>query len=253
MERVVRLRKRGRAAIRVNSGGQDRAFVWMGTPGGVPNPSSLPPRGNAALRSARVFPGGVPNPSHARFARLNRAPLGLASIASLLLVAGCWNGLGSTAGGDAGGGGSTGSVACNGLQPGSTFVQPANTGVAQPPAAGGGQLTAGSYHLAALTYYPSVSCSAAGIATTMMVAPTSETTGTLQLVTGGDNGQMFDESLSYAIRGTSLSVRIECFVPDSSGLTGSLIVIPFNASPIEVQLYTAAGSCGSRIDTYQKD
>lgn len=177
------------------------------------------------------------------------------AIAPLLLVVGCWNGVGSpTGGGDPGIGGGTGSVACNGLQAGSTFVRPANAGTTPPPAPTGGSLAAGSYHLATTTYYPMVSCNASGLATTLVIASASETTGTFQMVTGSDGGGAAQgESLSFAIRGTSLSVRIDCITNDTGGVRGTLAEVPFTATPSQLQLYVTAPTCGTRVDTYQKD
>jgi hypothetical protein len=174
----------------------------------------------------------------------------------LLLAAGCWNGVGSFSD-DAGGGagGSSGSVACNSLQPGSTFVHPGDSGMNQPPPATGGTIVDGPYHLATTTYYPKLSCGGSiGLATALVVAAASDTSGQFQLVTGGEGVTgAVGETMSYAMRGASLAVRIECITNDPGGLRGSLTEVPFNATPSQLQLYLTFGSCGLRVDTYQKD
>jgi len=141
---------------------------------------------------------------------------------------------------------------CNSVPFGSAFVQPMNSGVPTEPAATGGALTGGSYHLTSSTYYPSSCRTLDPIATILVVSSSSPTSGTIETASVTSDGSLLSESTSYLINDASLQLRVNCIVPDAFGLLGSAAQFPYNATPTEIQLYQA-GACGSHIDVYDLD
>jgi hypothetical protein len=145
---------------------------------------------------------------------------------------------------------------CNSVPLGSAFVQPMDSGTPTEPAANGGALTDGSYHLTSTSYYPSYfpssSCPVNPIATILVVSSSSPTSGTIETASVTSDGSLLSESTSYLINDASLEMRVNCIVPDAFGLLGSAAQFPYNATPTEIQLYQA-GACGSHIDVYDLD
>lgn len=141
---------------------------------------------------------------------------------------------------------------CNDLAYGSSFVQEMNSGNATLPDSTGGAITSGSYHLTASTYYPLASCTVDPIATTLLVAASSPTSGTMQTASLTSLGYILSESTTYVVKDTSLQIHIDCIVPDSGGFRGSGAQISYNATASEIQLY-ATGGCGNHVDIYDLD
>ncbi len=167
------------------------------------------------------------------------------------VLGGCWSNNGSNGSPDGGIPDLAGPV-CNSLPFADTFVQPMDSGNPTPPAATGGALAGGSYHLTASSYYPLAVCAVDPIASRLVVSSSSATTGTMQTATLTSAGHYLNESTAYLINDTSLVVRIECLAPDPAGALGSAAQIEYNATPTEVQLY-GNGGCGNRVDTYDLD
>jgi hypothetical protein len=172
-----------------------------------------------------------------------------------LCVAGCASrGDPQTTGGDPDG--SSGDLAvagCTNLVPSDVIVGPTGSGMAQAPSPGGGALVAGTYHLVTTIYYPGGGCSAVGVATSLRVSLGSANSGSLETATKTDAGDVVSESVSFVIAGTSLSVHLDCVIPDAVGVQGSVAQIPYSATPTDVQLYRSTPDCGAGIDTYQLD
>ena len=164
----------------------------------------------------------------------------------ILLATGCFN----SAKGSASDAASP--IACNGLLVGDLVVEATSAGTPDVPVAAGGEMPAGVYHLVSSVYYPGPTCTVVGVATRLKSAPSSATAGTIEIVTATAAGETLSESVSYTVSGTSLSVRIDCILPDP-GLRGSNAQIPFNATAAEIQLFKSTPPCGASVDTYQLD
>ena len=141
---------------------------------------------------------------------------------------------------------------CNTLAFGNALVQAVDSGNAIEPAATGGALTDGSYHLTSSSYYPSANCAVDPVATKLVISSSSPTSGTMQTASVTGAGYFVSESTSYLVNDTSLQIRVDCILPDAVGLLGSAAQISYNATPTEIQLY-ATGACGSHIDVYDLD
>ena len=141
---------------------------------------------------------------------------------------------------------------CNTVPFGNAFVQAMNSGNATQPAATGGPVSDGSYHLTSSTYCPSSGCAADPVATILVISSSSPTSGTMQTASLTSAGYFLSESTTYLSNDTSLQIRVDCVVPDRAGLLGSAAQISYNATPTEIQLY-ASGDCGSHIDVYDID
>ncbi len=141
---------------------------------------------------------------------------------------------------------------CNSVPLGSAFVQAMDSGTPTEPAATGGALTDGSYHLSSSSYYPSAACAVDPIATILVISSSSPTSGTMQTASVTSAGFLLSESTSYLTSDTSLQIRVNCIVPDAVGLLGSAAQISYTATPTEIQLYQT-GTCGSHIDVYDLD
>ena len=141
--------------------------------------------------------------------------------------------------------------ACNNLQPGAVFVQPQDSGEATPPAAEGGVLAGGVYHLVSTTYYPAKTCSRSALATTLTVEPASTTSGKLQLASGIASGLGFTESIRYVSAASLLATRIDCFYVDPGGTQGSGALISYTATATEIRLMARSPDCGLSVDSYQ--
>jgi hypothetical protein len=186
--------------------------------------------------------------------------LGHCALIFVASLTGCWGSSGPTTGnggyaGNAGNadGSTDGANICNGGDPGPLFVQSTDSGISPAPAALGGAITDGSYHLTSTVYYPANGCTDPGVATQLTIMTSAAGTGTLQTTTATGAGDFIGESVSFTINATSLSVRIDCIFPDLVGLRGSSAQIAYSASPTEIQLYGSSGSCGDRVDVYSLD
>jgi hypothetical protein len=141
---------------------------------------------------------------------------------------------------------------CNAIQFGNAFVQATDSGNPTEPAATGGALTDGSYHLTSSSYYPSAACTVDPVATILVISSSSPTSGTMQTASLTSASYFLSESTSYSINDTSLQIRVNCIVPDAAGLLGSAAQVSYSATPTEIQLY-ATGDCGNHIDVYDID
>jgi hypothetical protein len=145
---------------------------------------------------------------------------------------------------------------CNSVPSGNAFVQTMDTGNPSEPAAAGGALIDGSYHLTASSYYPSYylssGCPDDPIATILVISSSSPTGGTMETTSVTDAGYLVSESTSYLINDASLQIRVNCIAPDAVGLLGSVAQFAYTATPTEIQLYQS-GVCGSHIDVYDLD
>jgi hypothetical protein len=145
---------------------------------------------------------------------------------------------------------------CNSVPLGNAFVQAMDTGNPTEPAATGGTLTDGSYHLTSSSYYPSLSpsssCALDPVAGILVISSSSPTSGTMETASVTSAGFLLSESTSYLINDASLQIRVNCIVPDAVGLLGSAAQFAYNATPTEIQLYQT-GACGSHIDVYDLD
>jgi hypothetical protein len=141
---------------------------------------------------------------------------------------------------------------CNSVPFGAAFVQSMDTGNATEPAATGGALTGGSYHLTSSSYYPSAACPVNPVATNLVISSSSPTTGTMDTSSVSSAGFFLSESTSYLINDTFLQMRVNCIVPDALGLLGSAAQFAYNATPTKIQLYQT-GACGNHIDVYDQD
>jgi hypothetical protein len=166
--------------------------------------------------------------------------------AVVLLAAGCFNSAKRSASDAAS------PTACNELALSDLVVEATSAGTPGVPVAAGGEMPGGSYHLVSSVYYPAPACTVVGVATRLKSAPSSATAGTIEIVTATAAGDTLSESVSYTVSGASLSVRIDCILPDP-GLRGSNAQIPFNATAAEIQLFKSTPPCGASIDTYQLD
>jgi len=172
----------------------------------------------------------------------------LAPLVVATLVGGCFSSGGGTP--------DSGNQTCNAIPFGNAFVELTDSGNATVPAATGGALTDGSYHLTSSTYYPSIAastaCTADPIATNLVISSSSTTTGTMQTATVTSAGHFLVESTTYLINDTSLTVRIDCISPGPPSLAGNVFQSPYSAAPTELQLY-GSGDCGSHIEIYDLD
>ena len=141
---------------------------------------------------------------------------------------------------------------CNTIPGSNAYVQPMDSGNPMEPAATGGALVDGSYHLTSSTYYPSASCVVDQVATILVISSSSATAGTMQTASVTNTNGFLSESASYLINDTSLQIRIDCIVPDAVGLLGSAAQVSYSATPTEIQLY-ATGDCGNHIEVYDQD
>jgi hypothetical protein len=176
--------------------------------------------------------------------------LGLGTCAALVMcAAGCFN---STSPSDAG---AVDAATCSNLSPSPVTVQPQSSGTTDPvPPATGGTLVAGNYHLVSSVYYPSATCSTIGISTSLRVTLSSPASGTIDTLTTNTAGGIVAESIRFTTSGASLTLRLDCISPDSTGLGSTAAIIPYSVGDAgTIQLTTASPACGTSIDTYALD
>jgi hypothetical protein len=173
----------------------------------------------------------------------------------LLAGGGCFHSAPSNDGNLDGAAGEILSGGCNNLSPGSTIVDATNSGGAAAPTAAGGSLAAGIYHLVSTIYYPDASCASgvASVATTLRVVTEAGSSGTLETLTATAAGDAVSESVRFTSIGSSLSLRLDCVIPDPSGLQGATAQLPYTATATELDLYRSAPTCSLAIDTYTRE
>jgi hypothetical protein len=171
-----------------------------------------------------------------------------------VLLGGCFSSSSNDNGNPLGDGGvpDLGDRICNAVPAGSAFVQTMDSGNATLPAATGGTLADGSYHLTSSTYYPSAACAIDPVASNLVVSSSSASSGTIQTASLTNTGYFVSESTSYQMNDTTLSSRIDCIAPDSFGVLGTAAQIVYSATATEIQIY-GTGGCGSHIDVYDLD
>jgi len=121
------------------------------------------------------------------------------------------------------------------------------------PAATGGALAAGDYHLLSSVYYPATTCAPSPLATSLRVTLASASTGTIETVTTTATGDSVNESVHFSTSGALLMLRLDCVRPDTTGLSGTAAVIPYTADAGMISLTSVTPTCGTSIDTYVVD
>jgi hypothetical protein len=175
--------------------------------------------------------------------------LGLGTCAALLMcAAGCFK---STSPSDAG---AVDAATCSDLSRSTVTVQPQSSGTEPVPQATGGALVAGDYHLVSSVYYPSATCSTAGVSTSLRVTLSAPASGTIDTLTIDTAGGSVAESISFTTSGAALTLRLDCISPDPSGLGSTAAIIRYSVGDDgTIQLTTASPACGTSIDTYALD
>ncbi len=169
--------------------------------------------------------------------------------AGVLAVIGCFHGASV---GDAGA--TADASGCSTLASSHVLVQPSDTGTAAPPAAMGGTLVAGSYHLASTVYYPAALCTQTEVSTDLRMTLVSPTSGTIDTITISAAENVVSETTRFTASGTELTLSLVCILPDPSGLTRTAAVFPYTVGAAgELLLTTSDPGCGTSISTYVPD
>ncbi len=169
--------------------------------------------------------------------------------AVVLAVTGCFH---SASVGDAGATADT--AGCSTLASSHILVQPSAAGTAPPPAATGGTLIAGNYHLASTVYYPTALCTPTEVSTNLRLTLVSPTSGTIETITITAAGDVVSEATRFTAAGTELTLSLVCISPDPSGLIRSIAVFAYTVGEAGELLLTASDpACGTSVSTYAPD
>jgi hypothetical protein len=167
-----------------------------------------------------------------------------------LSISGCFH---SASGTDAGPGVDT--ATCSTLASSGILVQPGDANTASAPAATGGTLIAGTYHLTSTVYYPAATCVPTQSGTDLRVTLTSAASGTIETVTVTAAGDVIGEVTRFVAAGTELTLSLVCVSPAAaSGVNHTGAVFPYSVDGSgNLSLTNADPNCGTSVSTYVFD